>query len=190
MGIRNYEFSTKVKIGILVAVSVILMYFRIGIPIFPSFLDFDLSDIPVLFIAMYFSPILGVGAMAIKNILIILTMGSFTYGIGEFANFLIGSSFIFVASKVFFKLKGRTRCLISYLLGTFTLVVVGVLSNYFLILPVYLKVLGLNLSSIVGEGGTVLKYLIFSIIPYNIVKSIIIFIPTVVIFYRVKKNKF
>ena len=42
----NFKFSTKVKISILVVVSVILMYFRVRVPIFPSFLDFDLSDIP------------------------------------------------------------------------------------------------------------------------------------------------
>ena len=83
----NFKFSTKVKISILVAVSVVLMYFRVRVPIFPSFLDFDLSDIPIFFIGIMFSPILGVLAMGIKNILVFLIMGSFTSGVGEFANF-------------------------------------------------------------------------------------------------------
>ena len=97
----NFKFSTKVKISILVVVSVILMYFRVRVPIFPSFLDFDLSDIPIFFIGIMFSPILGVLAMGIKNILVFLIMGSFTSGVGEFANFLMGSCFVFIWNDCF-----------------------------------------------------------------------------------------
>lgn len=179
--------QNKIKISILVAISIVLMYFRIGIPIFPSFLDFDLSDIPIFFIGLTFSPILGVLAMALKNILVFLIMGSFTYGIGEIANFLMGSCFVFVSSYVYMKVKSNNKYLLSFVLGMLALVISGTLLNYTVILPVYLKVLGVSLQEIIGTGNTVFKYLIVYIVPYNIIKSIIIFFPTMIIFNKFKK---
>ena len=175
----NFKFSTKVKISILVAVSVVLMYFRVRVPIFPSFLDFDLSDIPIFFIGIMFSPILGVLAMGIKNILVFLIMGSFTSGVGEFANFLMGSCFVFAASFVFNRKNDIGKYILSFLSGMIALVVSGVLLNYFVILPVYAKVLGVSISGIIGEGTTIFKFLMITIVPYNIIKAIIIFVPTV-----------
>ena len=183
----NLKFGVKIKVSILLAVALILVHFRIGIPIFPNFLDFDLSDIPVFFMALYFSPLLGVFAMALKNIFTVLTIGSFTYGVGEFANFLIGASFIFTVSVIFNRVKGRSRYVLSYVIGTLVLLSVGFLANYFIILPIYLKVLGVSIESIIGEGTTILKFLIVYIVPYNLIKSIIIFAPTVCIFSRIKK---
>lgn len=183
----NFKFGTKVKISILVAVSVVFMYFKVGIPIFPSFLNFDLSDIPIFFISLMFSPILGVFSMGIKNILSFLVMGSFTSGVGEFANFLIGSCFVFVASFVFNRKNNNSKYILSFLSGMIALVVSGVLLNYFVILPVYAKVLGVSISGIIGEGTTIFKFLMVTIVPYNIIKSIIIFVPTMVIFFKVKK---
>lgn len=183
----NFKFSTKVKISILVAVSVVLMYFRVRVPIFPSFLDFDLSDIPIFFIGIMFSPILGVLAMGIKNILVFLIMGSFTSGVGEFANFLMGSCFVSAASFVFNRKNDIGKYILSFLSGMIALVVSGVLLNYFVILPVYAKVLGVSISGIIGEGTTIFKFLMITIVPYNIIKAIIIFVPTVFIFSKVKK---
>lgn len=183
----NLKFVIRIKVSILVAISIILMYFRVGIPVFPSFLDFDLSDIPILFIAFSFSPMLGVFAMGIKNIFAILIVGSFTYGVGEFANFIIGASFVFVCSFIFNKIRGRGGYILSYLIGTFVLIIVGVLSNYFILIPIYLRVLGVSIGSIIGEGNTILKFLMVYIVPYNFIKSIIIFIPTTVIFSKIKK---
>ena len=183
----NFKFSTKVKISILVVVSVILMYFRVRVPIFPSFLDFDLSDIPIFFIGIMFSPILGVLAMGIKNILVFLIMGSFTSGVGEFAIFLMGSCFVFAASFVFNRKNDIGKYILSFLSGMIALVVSGVLLNYFVILPVYAKVLGVSISGIIGEGTTIFKFLMITIVPYNIIKAIIIFVPTVFIFSKVKK---
>lgn len=183
----NLKFGVRIKISVILAAAIILMYFKIGIPIFPNFLDFDLSDIPVLFIALYFSPVLGVFSMALKNIFAVLIIGSFTYGVGEFANFLIGASFIFVVSFLFKNIRGRIKYILSYAIGTLVLILVGVLANYFIILPIYLKVLGVSIGEIIGEGNTILKFLLLYIVPYNFIKSIIIFVPTISIFLRVKK---
>ncbi len=69
------------------------------------------------------------------------------------------------------------------------LTLAGVILNATVILPVYVKLLGVELSSFIGEGNTLLKFLIIYIVPYNIIKSMIVFFPTVAIIARLK-NKF
>lgn len=186
MSLEKRSFNSKIKVVILVALSVVLMYFRIGIPIFPSFLDFDLSDIPIFFIGLTFSPILSVIAMGMKNILIVFIMGSFTFGVGELANFLMGSSFVFVASYVFHK-SNTKKYLLSFISGMVSLVLVSVILNYFVILPVYAKVLGVSIQSIIGEGNSILKFLVVTIVSYNVLKSILIFLPTIPIYNKYQK---
>ena len=179
--------GNKIKISILVAISIVLMHFRIGLPIFPSFLDFDLSDVPIFFIGLTFSPILSVLAMGIKNILIFLIIGSFTYGIGEIANFLMGSCFVFVASYIYHKIKEKKGYFLSFILGMSALVIAGTVLNYFIILPTYFKILGVGIEDFIGTGSTITKFLILYIVPYNIIKSVIIFFPTMFIFQKFKK---
>lgn len=180
---EGLRFDTKVKVSILIGISVVLMYFRMGVPFFPSFLDFDFSDVPILFIGLIFSPIISVIAMGVKNILIVLIMGSFTSGIGEFANFLMGAFFVYSCSYIF---RRYSKKALSFFIGMISLIFSGVLLNYFLILPIYMKVLGVNLNEIIGDIS-VLKYLIVYIVPYNVIKSIIIFFPTMFIYDRFKK---
>lgn len=179
--------KNKIKISILVAISVILMYFRVGLPIFPSFLSFDFSDVPIFFVGLTFSPLLAVVTMALKNILVVLIMGSFTYGIGEIANFLMGSCFVFVASYAFNKFPNKNKYVFSFLLGMIALVVSGTLLNYVVILPTYFKVLGVGIEGVAGEGMTIFKFLLFYIVPYNIIKSFVIYFPTIFIFNKFKK---
>lgn len=175
----------KAKISVLIAVSVVFMYFKIVLPIFPSFLSFDISDIPIFFISLIFSPMLGVFSMGIKNILSILFMGSITYGIGETTNFILGSCFVFTSSYVLLKVKGLKKYVLSFLSGSIFLIVFGILLNYFVILPVYAKILGIGIDNIIG--GDILKFFTVYLVLYNLIKSIIIFLPTILIFNKFKK---
>lgn len=186
---EKFKFNSKIKICILISLSIVLMYFRLGVPFLPNFLKFDLSDIPIFFITITFSPILGVIALALKNLLVCFTMGSFTFGIGELANFLMGACFIVPGAYFYKKFDGNKRYIFSLLFGMIGLTLSGVILNATIILPVYVKLLGVTLSSFIGEGNTLLKFLIIYIVPYNIIKSMIIFFPTVAIVARLK-NKF
>lgn len=182
------QTRVKLKVSILIGLSIILMYFRVNIPIFPGFLDYDLSDIPILFIGLYFSPLFGVLGLFIKNLLVCFIIGSFTFGIGELASFLMVTPFILVGSILFRKLEGRKKYLVSYLCSSLSLIVSAVMLNYFVILPLYSKILNLNILEII-EGRSILGFLAFVIVPYNIIKSIIVFIPTVIIYDKIKNSR-
>ena len=61
--------KTMAKVGILSAIAYILMFIAVPLPIFPSFLKIDLSDIPAIFGGMSLGPGAGISIVIIKNFL-------------------------------------------------------------------------------------------------------------------------
>lgn len=89
------------KIGILSAIAVILMFFEVPLPMMPSFLKLDASELPAILGAFLLGPMAGIFIELIKNLL--HTTNSQTMGIGEMADFLVGISFIIPASYLYQK---------------------------------------------------------------------------------------
>ena len=81
---------TLVQIGMLGAVSVILMMFEIPLWFAPSFYKMDLSEVPVLIGSFAMGPAAGALIELVKIVLHLLFKGTTTAGVGDFANFLIG----------------------------------------------------------------------------------------------------
>lgn len=175
---KNVSKSTNltVKIGLLSAIALILMFFEF--PILPAygFLKIDLSDIPALIGAFAFGPLAGILIEAIKNILITVIRGTQTGGIGELANFVVGCSFVGIAGLIYKFNKTRKTALISLLAAIVVMAVAGVLTNYFVFIPLYFK--GLPTSEVI-------KYLVYGIIPFNIIKGLMISVITMIIYKRV-----
>ena len=88
-----------VQIGMLGAVSVVLMMFEIPLFFAPSFYKIDLSEIPVLIGTFAMGPVAGMFIELIKVVLHMLFKGSSTAGVGDFANFLIGCAMIVPAGS-------------------------------------------------------------------------------------------
>lgn len=81
---------TMVEIGMLGAISVILMMFEIPLWFAPSFYKIDLSEVPVLIGAFALGPVAGALIELVKILLHLLLKGTSTAGVGDLANFLIG----------------------------------------------------------------------------------------------------
>ena len=93
------------KVAILSAISYILMFIALPIPIlFPNFLKLDISDVPAIFGGMSLGPIAGFAIVFIKNLLQAIT-ASTTAWIGEIANMLIGGSYVIILSIIYKKKK-------------------------------------------------------------------------------------
>ena len=69
---NNSRLNKQIKIALLAAIAVVLMYFEFPIPGFPPFLKIDLSDIPALIGSFALGPIAGVVIELIKIILFTL----------------------------------------------------------------------------------------------------------------------
>ncbi|MGN1051211.1 MAG: ECF transporter S component, partial [Acutalibacteraceae bacterium] len=77
------------------AVAIVLQYLEVSIPIVPSFLKLDFSDLPELLGAFAMGPTYGVLICLVKNLVHLLFTSSF--GVGELSNFLLGAVFAFTA---------------------------------------------------------------------------------------------
>ena len=85
--------------ALLAAISYVLAFLEFPVPLSPSFARMDLSDLPALIGAFAFGPVTGVMIELIKNILQLLSTS--TGGIGELANFLMGTSYVLAAGFIY-----------------------------------------------------------------------------------------
>ena len=79
---------TITQIAMLGALAGILMNFEFPLPFLaPSFYQLDFSEIPVLVGAFAMGPIAGILIEVVKVLVHLVTMGTMTAGVGDFANF-------------------------------------------------------------------------------------------------------
>ena len=127
--------SALVKISILSAIGYILMFISIPLPmLFPDFLKIDISDLTALLGGISLGPMAGVTIAFLKNLLQFITGMSNTGGVGEFANFLIGGSFVFTVSYIYSKKRELSGVVIGLISGMVIMTIVGCISNYFIVL--------------------------------------------------------
>ena len=137
---ESWNTKTMVKISVLGVISFILMFFEIPLPwLAPPFMKIDISDLPSLIGSFAIGPMAGVIIQLLKNVLNVLIEGSTTGGVGELANFVVGSAFAYTAGFVYYKKKTFKRAIIGLILGTTVMTLVITLANYFVMFPLYAK---------------------------------------------------
>ena len=102
--------------GMLSALAFGLQFIEFPIPIMPSFIKLDLSDLPALIGAFALGPVSGVIIELIKN-LIHLSLSS-SGGVGEMSNFLLGAVFVLTAGIVYKVKKNKKAALIGAIAGS------------------------------------------------------------------------
>ena len=125
--------------AMLAAVAAVLQFIEFSIPIMPSFVKLDLSDLPALLGAFALGPWWGVLIQLVKN-LIHLPFGS-SAGVGEACNFLLGAVFVLVAGLVYHHRKTRGTALLGASLGALAMAAVSLPLNYFVVYPAYIAIL-------------------------------------------------
>ena len=192
--IRAQKISARViaQVGILAAISYLLRFFEIPLPIFPPFLRIDLSDVVAVFGGISMGPVVGFIIVVIKNLLQALT-GSSTGGVGEFANILIAGPYVLMISIFCQKVKSYKNVLIGALIGTITMAIVGSVVNYFIMFPLYSKLM-FPMDVIIGMGTALnpkvtdlFSFMIWLIIPFNIVKGAIMTVVILPLYKKMEK---
>ena len=127
---RNIAVSAMLS-----AVAFVLMYIEISVPIMPSFIKFDFSDLPALIGAFALGPVYGVIICLVKNLLHLAFSQSMF--VGELSNFILGSIYVFVAGLIYKKNKTKKTAIIGTVIGAVAMGLFSILSNYFVVYPVY-----------------------------------------------------
>ncbi len=192
----NAKAKTKVRmmaqIGMLAAISVVLMLFEIPLPFAPSFYEIDFSEVPILIGCFTMGPVAGIIIEFLKILLNFAINGTVTAGVGEIANFLIGCALV-VPAAVIYKIKHtRKGAVIGMVTGTLFMTIVGCFLNAFILLPAYSKAFGMPIDALVGMGSalngnitSLTTFVLFAVAPFNLLKGVLVSIIVFLIYKKI-----
>lgn len=148
-------------VAVMTALSLVLSEFP-KIPIF--FLDVEFSDVPIIFSAFYIHPLSAVFIALIKNLVGLAS--SSTMFVGELSNFVLSCLYSLTASCMFYKTRTKPKIVISSLIAIVVVTTGAMLSNYFVMLPLYIRLYGLGAL----QGLSKSAFIFTIILPFNLAK--------------------
>lgn len=176
----NNRTNKLIKISLLSAIALILMFF--DFPVIPMFtwLKIDLSDVPALLGAFGFGPIAGVVIELIKNMLYMLAKGGNIVGV--MANFIVGTSLVLPAAYIYHRNKSKKTAILGMVVGTLCMEVIGILANVYILLPLY-GMAGMTTSE-------TMQYVTLGLLPFNGIKALLVNIATYILYKRISVSIF
>ena len=183
-------------IGILSAMSAILMLFEIPLFFAPSFYKLDFSEIPILVGAFAFGPAAGVVMEFVKILLKLVIKGTSTAFVGELANFAVGCSFIIPTATIYFFRKTKKMALVACVIGTVILTVFGTSFNALYLLPAFSKLFHMPMEAILEMGqkvnplmqeGSIVSFVVVCVAPLNLLKGALVSAVTMFIYKPLSK---
>ncbi len=173
--------------SLLSAISYILAFIEVPVPLSPSFVKMDISDLPALIGAFAFGPVSGLLIELVKNALQLLSTS--TGGIGELANFLMGASYAVTAGCIYAHQKTKKSALFACITASIVMGIVAALANYFILLPLFETFMPLE--QLVAAFGaflplihTKLDIVLYSALPFNMLKGLMIGAVTMFVYKR------
>ena len=170
----------------------VLMLFELPLFFAPGFYKLDISEMPVLICTFYLGPVAGVMTELVKVMVKLLLKGTTTAFVGDFANFVVGCSFVLPASIIYHAKPGKKTALIGMAVGTLVLTVFGSIFNGVYLIPKFAELYGMPLDAIVGMGTAVnanitsiTTLVVFAVVPFNLLKGVIVSVLTFLLYKRI-----
>ena len=112
--------------------------------------------------------------------------------VGELSNLILSITFMLVAAIFYRQHKTRKGAVIGMLIATIATSAIALLSNYFFIFPMYAKLFGMTMESIVKmvtavnpAVHSVFTMFIYSLLPFNMFKYGVISLITFFIYKKI-----
>ena len=163
----------------------------------PGFYKLDFSELPVLLCGFYLGPSAAVTCEGVKILLKLLVKGTSTAFVGDFANFVVGCSFVIPATIWYHLHKSKHSALVGLILGTLSMSVLGSAFNAVYLLPKFSQLFGLPLEAIIAMGAkihgsihSVPTFVLLCVAPLNVVKGVIVSMLTMLLYKRVARPLF
>ncbi len=163
--------------GMLGALSAILMILEFKVPLAPTFVALDFSDVPIMLGGFLLGPVVGVLIACLKIFLNLVLNGTSTMFIGELANLILSVAFVLPAALIYKREKTRNAAIKGLTISTITTSILALVMNVVLIFPLYASLFGLTMENIVEMAivtnplvKDMTTMLIFSLLPFNLFK--------------------
>lgn len=188
----SFDVNTIAKIAVLGAIAFLLMMFEIPLPFSVPFYKLGFDEVAVLLAGFALGPVAGAITELLKILLNVIFQGTQTAYVGEFANLIMGWAFVLPSSIYYQKHKTREGAFKSLVIGSISLVIVGALANYFVMIPAFSYFYNLPIDAIIGMGTGIFSgvkdlftFILFMTVPFNLVKGIVVSLVTALIYKRV-----
>lgn len=189
---KRFDVRRLVFTALMAALSIVLAEFLgFKVPIMPSFMTFDFSDVPAMLASMTMGPVSGVFVCLVKNI-----FGCFTTKtgcVGELSNFILSVCLVLPAGLLAHKSANTFRAVIGCVSGAVMMALVSIASNYFLVFPAYSVAFGAPIEALVGKYQIILPSvdslmdcLVIFNMPFTFVKGIIAAIVSIVLYKKLR----
>ena len=163
----------------------------------PEFYKLDFSELPVLLCGFYLGPSATVACEGVKILLKLLVKSTSTAFVGDFANFVVGCSFVLPATIWYHAHKSKHSAIIGLVLGTASMAILGSAFNAIYLIPKFAQLYGIPLEAIIGMGAkihgsinSVATFALMCVVPLNLFKGVMVAIPTMLLYKRVARPLF
>lgn len=198
-GKRQTSSARRVSIiGVCSAVAAVLHMLDFPLPfIAPGFYKLDLSELPVLLCGFYLGPSASVACEGVKILLKLLLKSTSTAFVGDFANFVVGCSFVLPATIWYQTHRNKHSAIMGLILGTLVMTTLGTAFNAVYLLPKFAQLFELPLDQIIAMGAAihpgvrnVATFVVLCVAPLNVLKGAMVSVLTMLLYKRVARPLF
>ena len=178
----KWDVRTRTRIAVLAAVASAL--YMVEIPVV-LFYKLDLSNLTALLGGFAMGPVAGVLIILIKDLTGLLHTSS--SGVGELADFIMSAALVCPAALVYRAKRTRTAAVWGMVIGTALIGVMGALTNYYILFPLYSQFMPLD--KIIAMGAEKLpmidsafKFVLLITLPFNLLKGVVLSAMTLLLY--------
>lgn len=191
MKTKTNKAKTIAFIGMLGALSAVLMSINVPLPFAPTFLKFDIAELPALFAGFFLGPVSGCAVIVVKIVLKLLLQGTETAFVGELMNIIGSCAFVLPASLIYKCIHTKKGALLSLSISTVLVSVVAIFLNAYLAFPMYSSLYGIPMEAILKMGSSVnplvhdnVTLMLYGVFPFNLVKHGVTSLVTYLVYKR------
>lgn len=188
---RVKRLTTAAMMG---AIAFVLLSVNFPIPVLSPFAEIDMAALPELIGGFVLGPVGALEIILVKVVLKTLIVGTESMYTGEIQNFLLSVAFVLPAVLYYRKDHTKHGAIMGLILGSVCKVIVGIFTNLYIIFPFYIKLYGMDWQGIVDICSKVNPWIkdvptmvAFSIVPFNIVATLISSVITMLVYKKISK---
>ena len=193
---QKWSTQKLILTGMLAAVAGVLMSLEFSIPMMPPFYKVDFSDVPSIIALFMMGPSSAICVEVIKILIKLITVGTNSMYVGEFAN-LLGILLYVLPIWLIYKKAGKTRkaAIVALSVNLPLRIAFSCFTNACITLPLYAKAMGISLDAVVQSVGSVnpmienlTTFLILATIPFNLIKLLLNYVVGYILYDRLNST--